>query len=471
MAGARFSTERDTQRTNGAPRESTQAPGGGGRHLLLHWGTASPDGLAGRGARLLPLLMGCFLLAAGPLGCGAFREAVLARGEGNGLPLDFVDEDFRASGTASDLASSPYGLVSRHFDRARACYGSATPTGTLLDGTARAHAAFSRSLALLSPLPRAIPIPPRGNELKRARAAFLDTKRAPTPLTRAHEGPEASEDGLFTRVVTAWTPASQALGERLSAPLAAEGVKMEGVRVRSLFARSLEPDNEYQVLVQCADLNARLPDGEAARHTWPVYVARESGSLSSAPTQELVLRDRPNVAFDKAFSFSAPVVFATTSIRRTDSVRSESAQRQSFLRFETAATFEKDDGWLGTVQSSFYRESLRSHFMRYSAHGTLMREGGGEVRSVASFQHAFAKAAWESAPPPRAGAAAPAPTLRYLDSGCFPTKREADPTFLEGGLHGIDPKAAPGIVTAVHSYAPAVPSSLGETVCNALLED
>jgi|GEM_PF-4090827 len=412
-------------------------------------------------------------------GCGLVRSHVLADA-GNGMPIDYLEENFRAQRTPQDLVTAALPELSVHLRAATTCYGPNTPTGLLLSEGMVASDSFTSSLRRIAPIPAGIPSLMSDTEIYRAQLEFTEAKRAPTALEKSHEA--TTNTPLFTKVLTPWQPGSGELATLVRASLAKKNVTLSTLRVRRFFARSLEPSNEYQWLVVCGDIDARLPGAVAARHVWPLYAAQARGTFintganSSSDTMTVLqsLRDRPNVIVSNGFTYLTPEVFGASITRTPGTLRVRTRARAA----DALAGFRSFDALA-------YRESLNLHFSRYLARGdeivpeivnpeaaataatTPAKVNTRLLRALANFQNVAPKSTWESIVPASSGKTG----VRYLDAGCAPTQADADVSFLKGGLNAVDAKKAQAQVdslaigdAAVEILAPAQ----GEIVCKAL---
>jgi len=394
-----------------------------------------------------------FLLAlttatCGSAGCGAFRKHALDSGAG--IPLDYVEEDFAVARSASDLAASPYALLARHLDAVVPCYGESSTAGALLRSALSADFAFTGDVDALAPLPPSLPAFPNASALSRAQAAFTDARKKPTELARALDPTDDTD--LFVRVLGAAMPAPARLKARWRASLSRSSVVLRKADVRSVYARSLEPDNAFQMVVQCAVVNAALPDGTAVRHAWPVYAAIETSSLLPAASQAFSLRgDIEAKLAVSGFTFLTPESSGLVAARSRQSIR---IQQQALTR--------DDVGKQTRLRTIAFREGASFHFTRYLAVRTTPT---GQVSAFLSFQHGLAKAAWESQVP----VASLEAQTRYLSPACEPAGEEDFREFRKGGIHHVDVKNVEANLAALGKAGDSVDANISEPVCVTLL--
>lgn len=419
---------------------------------------------------LLPLTVWVALvLLTGLLaGCGALRKQLLD--DGDKIPLDYQVENFGIARSPSDLVASPLTLLEPHFTQARSCYGNRSSAGLLLTSTLASEARLRNDVATLSPLPTNIPVFPSETTLRVERENFLAARKKPTERATAHETLENS--ALFVRVVGTLRPAPPALSARWENTLKNERVTFVKSELRSFYARSLEPGNEYQILVQCAALEATLPSGGAARTVWPVYSALEEGTLGASATQTFSLRSDIRPALGEGgtvgFTFLTPEVEGRVAVRsQSDSANTLRLKFHSYKRAEPSG---KDQRLSGVA----FREALSFHFTRFIARSSSLVPGEEGVREAfLSFQHGLAKSAFEAWTPqsPQSAKAVSsyAPRVRYLNESCGPTNADAFPEFKPGGLHGISASVARKSTASLAGFTEALPATQVAAVCASLL--
>jgi hypothetical protein len=400
------------------------------------------------------------------LGCGAFRKHVLS--EGDGVPPDYQEEDFAVTRTASDLVSSPYRLLERHLAASVPCYGKESPAGTLVQAALEADDAFRADVRALAPLPPSVPAFPEAGTLKRAVADFVAARRTLTQRVKAHEAREPTE--LFVGTSSPARDAPATLVSRWGASLSPLGVKLTLTRVRSFYARSLEPENQYQWLVQCAAVRGTLRDGAQARYVWPIYVALETGTLAPTATQTFSLRSELGASVAAGgFAFQAPETSGLVAVRK----QATDADTRSSVRIRHQRTSRDAAGNVSALRTVAFREGRSFHFTRFVGNSA---SDAGTRGAFLSFQNNVAKVAWEAFKPGEANRAIapeakPFERVRYLNEGCSPTPSASSPEFLPGGIHFVDTKTVAADVAKVGEFREALPPDEALLVCNSILPD
>ncbi|MCA2962180.1 MAG: hypothetical protein IOD12_18155 [Silvanigrellales bacterium] len=400
-------------------------------------------------------------------GCGALRQKLL--NEGDAIPLDYVEENFGIARSASDLVDSPFRLIESHLVQAQSCYGEDSSAGFLLSSAREADNRLRDDVAVLAPLPSPLPPFPSDTVLRRERENFVLARKKPTERATAHE--VAQDSALFARVRGPTRTAPERLSARWRSRLKREGVQLKKAEVRSFYARSLEPDNEFQFLVQCAALEATLPSGGAARTVWPLYAALESGTLGESATQTFSLRgDILPVLGDAGtvgFTFLTPETMGRVALR-------SQSDAMNVLRLKFHALSRDENDKERRLAGVAFREGRSFHFTRFLAREASTVPGEEGVREAfLSFQNGLTKAAWESWSPlseaSRRAFPSQSPQMRFLDSACAATTPDEYKEFQQGGIHAINPSAAKTNVAALAAFTDAFPASQVAVVCADLL--
>ena len=394
-------------------------------------------------------------------GCGGRPISWLS--EGGSTPTELQKRDFSQRQNAEDLRSDPLGEGRDFLKSLQSCdsKNGKTQTSRHVAGFLGAHDTHLRDLKLLSGAPTKLPSFPSPDEYKRALFEFRESARKVTP--RETIAGLTATSALVQKYIGRKRALSQA---ELSAPLKKfknPEVKITEGSARWFYAFSLEPDNEFQWLVQCKQLDLTLPDGTETFHLWPSFAALEQSSLSPKGTTLVSLRSDLQLELGSGFSFRTP---------ETTSARIDKAPG----RLKYLLQWEKE----GLRQTGMYfREAENLYFSRFfsvfrfpkydeanTQGNTLPVTSKNEIESSAvSFQLTGSKAFFESQLSQKGDFGG---LNRYRNLTCDRANSTDDKAFQTGGMHHFDKNTIQSALDQLPGNAETLPLKEGQKLCQVL---